>query len=580
MTDSCWDIGGVNMNNTLKLPIGIENYEKLQREGFYYIDKTGLIKELLDNWGKVTLFTRPRRFGKSLNMNMLQYFFEYGCDSRLFEGLDISKEKLYWNEYMGNFPVISVSLKDTEALDFGSAQNMLRSIIGSEALRFQFLSDSGKLSDAEKEQYRQLIRIDPQGRQMFYMSDDALAVSLRVLCSLLHKHYGQKVILLVDEYDVPLAKAQQYGYYEEMVAFIRSLFGAVLKSNNSLYFAILTGCLRVGRESIFTGLNNLQVMSITNVRFSEYFGFTDGEVRTLLDYYGFAEKYELVRTWYDGYRFGNRDIYCPWDVLNYCALLREDPEARPQAFWVNTSGNDIIRNFLEKAAPAARRELERLIQGETITKKINAELTYRDLYRSMDHLWSVLFTTGYLTQREKPEGKFYRLAIPNLEIREIYTEQIQEWFREDVRRDTPRLDAFCHAFEAGDAAKAEELFKAYLAKTISIRDTGIQKAKKENFYHSILLGLLSHREDWDIDSNAESGEGYSDILVKIWEKSIGIVIEVKYPDDGNLEAGCREALRQIQQRQYETRLKQDGMETILRYGIACYKKRCKVAAEE
>lgn len=569
-----------NRNKTVKLPIGIENFYEIRTEDFYYVDKTDMIRELLDNRGKVTLFTRPRRFGKSLNMNMLQYFFEYGCDKELFRGLNISREEKYCKKYMGKFPVISVTLKDTGALDYETAKNMIRSVIGNEAMRFRFLLDSEKLAEEEKEQYRMMIKSGAANNQKFAMPDDVLADSLRTLSEFLHKHYGQKPILFIDEYDVPLANAQQYGYYEEMAALIRNLFGPALKGNNSLYFAILTGCLQVAKESIFTGLNNLQVMSITNVRFDKYFGFTDREVRELLEYYGFQERYETAKTWYDGYRFGNQEVYCPWDVINYCALLREDPEARPQAFWINTSGNDIIRSFLEKATPAARRETEALIAGESITKKIKQELTYRDLYGSMDNLWSVMFTTGYLTSREKPEGKICRLTIPNLEIREIFIEQIQEWFQEDIRRDTPRLDAFCDAFRQGDAAKVEELLGAYLAKTISIRDTGAGKSKKENFYHGILLGLLSHREDWDIDSNAESGDGYSDILVEIWEqeKSVGIVIEVKYVQEGDLDAGCEKALAQIEKMGYETRLRQDGMKNILKYGIACYKKRCRVKA--
>ena len=564
------------MGKMVRLPIGIEEFQKLRSEGFYYVDKTGLIKDLLDNWSEVTLFTRPRRFGKSLNMNMLQYFFEYGCDRKLFEGLEIAQERGYCENYMGNYPVISITLKDTGALAFETAKDMLRSILGNEAMRFQFLLKSERLTEEEKEQYHQLIRIDPTCRQMFAMSDNILTGSLRTLSILLEKHYGQKVILLIDEYDVPLAKAQQYGYYDEMVTLIRNLLGPALKSNSSLFFAVLTGCLRIVKESIFTGLNNLQVMTISNIRFSEYFGFTDEEVKALLEFYGFGEKYDAARMWYDGYRFGNKDVYCPWDVINYCSLLREDPEAAPQAFWINTSGNDIIRSFLQKATPATRREIEKLIAGESIAKKVHQELTYRDLYSSIDNLWSVMFTTGYLTQREKPEGNIYNLTIPNLEIREIFVEQIQEWFQEDARKDTSRLDAFCDAFKNGDFGAAEELFNAYLARTISIRDTGVRKSQKENFYHGILLGLLSHRKEWDIDSNAESGDGYSDILIEILEERIGIVIEIKYAEEGKLEQGCAEAMEQIEVKNYDARLREDGMEAILRFGIACYRKRCKV----
>lgn len=408
------------------------------------------------------------------------------------------------------------------------------------------------------------------------MSREVIEDSLRILCRMLHKHYGQKVILLIDEYDVPLDKAQLSGYYDEMIELIRNLLGQALKTNESLQFAVLTGCLRIAKESIFTGLNNLRVMSITNIQFDEHFGFSDEEVKEMLKYYGQDSKYEQIKLWYDGYRFGNTDVYCPWDVINYCDQLRADPEAQPEAFWVNTSGNDIIRKFLQMASPVTKREIESLIEGKSIAKKIHQELTYRDLYKTIDNLWSVLFTTGYLTQRGKAEGKVYQLAIPNLEIREIFIEQIQEWFQEEIKADTSKLDAFCTAFSDGDEKAVEEQFNAYLTRTISIRDISVRKEKKENFYHGILLGLLSHRENWDIDSNAESGDGYNDILVEIYEKSIGIVVEIKYPDDGNLEKGCAEALKQIEDKEYEARLCQDGMSHILKYGIACNRKKCKV----
>lgn len=559
-----------------KLPIGIENFEEIRTEGFFYVDKTGLIRELLCNWGKVNLFTRPRRFGKSLNMNMLKYFFGYGCDGRLFEGLEIAREQDLCAQYMGKFPVVSITLKGAVAGSYEGARAMLCSIIGNEAMRFRFLLESERLSREEKVQYEQLVRVDTSGQQGFLMPEEVLADSLRLLSSLLHRHYGQRVILLVDEYDVPLDKAQQSGYYEEMVTLLRNLFGQVLKTNDSLYFAVLTGCLRISRESIFTGLNNLKVMSITDVRFDEYFGFTDQEVCQILSHYDLDGKYLDVKTWYDGYRFGSREVYCPWDVVNYVDLLRWEPDAAPRSFWVNTSGNDIVRQFVRTAGQRTRRELERLIEGEMIAKKINQELTYRDLYRDIDNLWSVLFATGYLTRRGGAEGKVFQLAIPNLEIREIFIEQILEWFQEEMHRDTPGLDALCAAFARGDAGEAEVRFNVYLGRTISIRDTAVRKNRKENFYHGILLGLLGHREDWDIDSNAESGDGFSDILVEIPEKGIGMVIEVKYAQDGDLEAGCAEALAQIEEKGYTARLCQDGMTTILAYGIACNRKKCRV----
>lgn len=566
------------MKPAKKLPIGIEYFEEMRRGDFYYIDKTGMIQELLESRAKVSLFTRPRRFGKSLNMNMLKYFFEYGCDGSLFEGLAIGEEKELCRKYMGQFPVISITLKGAGSGEFMTARGMLCSIIGNEALRFSFLEESPKLSAMEKKQYKQLVNVDTSGRQAFIMPNDVLEDSLRTLCRLLSKHYNQKVILLIDEYDVPLDKAQQYGYYDEMLGLIRGILGQALKTNESLQFAVLSGCLRVAKESIFTGLNNMQVMTITDSLFDGYFGFKDGEVKELLEYYGLEEKYDLIKEWYDGYRFGNTDVYCPWDVLNYCVRLRADINALPKAFWINTSGNDIIRTFLRMAKGTVRREIGELIEGGTVVKKIKEELTYRDMYNSIDNLWSVLFTTGYLTRRGEAaeEDGVYRLAIPNLEIRKIFIEQVMEWIQEEARKDTPKLDAFCDAFPKGDTETIEALFTAFLKKTISIRDTSVRKEKKENFYHGVLLGLLSHREEWDIRSNAESGDGFSDILIEIEEAETGIIIEVKYPDNSSLESGCAKALKQIEEKDYEAKLRRDGMTVIFKYGIACERKRCMV----
>ncbi|MCI9485808.1 MAG: AAA family ATPase [Lachnospiraceae bacterium] len=564
------------MDAMKKLPVGIEGFQELRTEDFYYVDKTGLIRELLNNWGKVNLFTRPRRFGKSLNMDMLKSFFEYGADRELFDGLEIAGERELCERYLGRFPVISITLKGAAARSYGEALAMLRSIIGSEAMRFDFLLESGRLSDGEKDRYRQLIRISSDGRREFAMSSEALGGSLKLLSQLLHKHYGQKVILLIDEYDVPLDRAQRAGYYEEMADLLRILFGQALKTNPNLYFAVMTGCLRIAKESIFTGLNNLNVFSIIDVPFAEYFGFSDGEVRDMLAYYGLGDRYGVMKEWYDGYRFGNGSVYCPWDVISYVKLLRSDPEAEPRAFWANTSGNEIVRTFLERAGASTRREMEVLVDGGTVGKKLNHELTYRELYQNIDNLWSVLFTTGYLTWQGKPDGDVYDLKIPNLELRKIYIDQIMEWFKEEAGRDAPKLDALCLAFAAGDAAAVERQFAAYLRRTISIRDTSVRKNKKENFFHGLLLGLLSHREDWVVRSNQESGVGFSDILVEIEEENRGIVIEVKYPDGGDLEVGCKEALAQIEEKEYEEKLREDGMETVLRYGIACRRKSCRV----
>lgn len=564
-----------------KLPIGIESFEKIRIEDFYYIDKTGLIKALLYNWGEVNLFTRPRRFGKSLNMSMLKSFFEINTDKEykknLFEGLDIANDTDLCKTYMGKFPVISISLKGVNGTDFLAARSMMSSIIGNEALRFYFLSESPKLNEKEIKLFNQLTEVDESNREGFIMSDIVLTSSLKILSMLLQKHYEKKVIILIDEYDVPLAKAFDNGYYDEMVMLIRNLFEQVLKTNDSLQFAVLTGCLRVSKESIFTGLNNLKVLSITDVRFDEYFGFTDKEVQDLLKYYELTESYGIVKDWYDGYRFGNVHIYCPWDVICYCDELRFDPKALPKDYWSNTSSNEAVRHFIENAETnTTKREIERLVEGDIIKKEIRRELTYRELYNNAENIWSVLYTTGYLTQQGEPDGDIFPLVIPNQEVRKIFTKQITDWFQDTVRKDGAALNAFCEAFEKGDAAEVEKQFNSYLRKTISIRDTFVKKDRKENFYHGILLGLLSFKGNWNVWSNRESGEGYSDILVEIEDKDMGIVVEVKYSDDENLEAVCIQALKQINDKNYPEELQQLGLNHILKFGIACYKKRCKV----
>ena len=564
----------------VKLPVGIENFAKLRTEGFYYVDKTGLIRDLLQDWGEVNLFTRPRRFGKSLNMSMLKHFFEYGCDASLFEGLEIAKETKLCGEYMGKFPVISITLKGVEGSSFEDARGMLCSVVGMEVLRFEFLLDSDRLSEKEKGIYQQLIKLDETGKRGFAMSNEVLAGSLLTLCQLLYKHYGQKVILLIDEYDVPLDKAGRAGYYDEMASLIRGLLGQALKTNDSLFLAVLTGCLQVAKESIFTGLNNFKVYSITNTVFGEYFGFLDREVRDMLEFYGLGEKYAQMKEWYDGYCFGETDVYCPWDVINYCSELRHDPDTPPRAYWINTSGNDIIRTFLQMAKPGVRRELERLVNGEAVTKKIRQELTYRELYDNVENVWSVMFMTGYLTQRGRAGGgayaDTYELAVPNEEIRQIFVEQVMEWFQGEVGKEPGLLDAFCGAFRQGDAGAIEQCLNTYLKKTVSIRNTAVRKGRKENFYHGILVGLLSHRGDWYVRSNVEAGDGYSDIVVEMGEEEIGAIVEVKYPDGGDLEAGCLEALAQIEKKHYREALELEGMEKIILVGVACERKKCRV----
>ena len=557
-----------------KLPMGIEDFKEMRVQGFYYIDKTGLIKELLEHFGKVNLFTRPRRFGKTLNMSMLKYFFEIGGDSTLFDGLEIAKEKELCAKYMGKFPVIAITLKGASGRTFEEALGMLRNIIGNEAMRFQFLLQSMQLTEIEHKRYEALINIDKTGS--YTMSDELLKDSLFILSQLLQKHYHQNVVILIDEYDVPLDKAYQSGYYDAMVELIRVLFGNAFKTNSSLYFAVLTGCLRISKESIFTGLNNFNVYTVKDVQYKEYFGFTDNEVKALLKYYGFTDKYNRIKEWYNGYRFGDLDIYCPWDVVSYCHALKMNPLTEPQNYWVNTSSNSIIRKFIERADGTAKEEIEQLIHGKSIKKKIRQELTYRDLDSKMDNLWSILFTTGYLTQSKVQNGDFTELVIPNKEVQWIFEEQIQEWFEMEIGKDKNMLENFGRAFEENNIEGIEKLFTSYLRKTISIRDTNTKKEMKENFYHGILLGLFAGMKNWKVKSNAESGEGYSDISVEIDDKEIGIVIELKYAEKAAFESACKEALEQIQSRNYEEILIDDGMSVIRKYGIACYKKRCKV----
>ena len=563
-----------------KLPVGIEKFEEIRREGLYYVDKTTMIRDLLRKWGKVNLFTRPRRFGKSLNMSMLKAFFEIGCDKTLFDGLAISGEQDLCEKYMGKFPVISVSLKGVNGADYETARALLCSVIGNEAARFRFLLETDRISELEKELYRQLLVTDPNRQGMYAMPDAVLMGSLKTLSMLLKEYYKTEVIILIDEYDVPLAKASERGYYESMALLIRNLFEQALKTNDSLYFAVMTGCLRVAKESIFTGLNNLKLLSVTSVRFDEYFGFTDEEVRELLRYYGREDRYEAMREWYDGYRFGNVEVYCPWDVISYCDDLTDDPEAEPRDYWSNTSSNDVIRHFIEKVDHGlTRSEIEALVSGEILTKEIHEDLTYNRLYDSVDHIWSVLFATGYLTQRGKAEGKRYRLAIPNREIRNIFTEQIMTMFKEAVAKDGESLDAFCAALQKGDAREAERLFTAYLGKTISIRDTSVRKASKENFYHGILLGILGFKSGWYVRSNEESGEGWSDILVRLENEDTGMIIEIKYAEEGRYAAACEQALRQIEEKDYTAKLKEEGCSLILKYAVACFRKKCRIVCE-
>ena len=554
-----------------KLPIGIENFEEMRREDFYYVDKSHVIEQLLTQWGKVNLFTRPRRFGKSLNMSMLQSFFEIGKDKTLFDGLRISDNQELCEKYQGKFPVVSVSLKGINGATYEEARRFLIKTINEEARRLSVLSDSAELDETDHELLTQLKKKE--------MTNDSLVYSIRELTELLEKHYGRKVIVLIDEYDVPLAKANENGYYDEMVLLIRNLFENALKTNSSLKFAVLTGCLRIAKESIFTGLNNFKVYSITDKSFDETFGFTDAEVRELLRYYGQEKYYETVKEWYDGYRFGNVDVYCPWDVINFCSDHLADPGLEPKNYWANTSGNSVISHFIDsvgKPQKLTRMELEQLVNGGIVQKEINSELTYKELYSSIDNLWSTLFMTGYLTQRGEFSGNRYNLVIPNREIRNIITNHILKMFKENVKDDGKTVSDLCDALLNQNPEKVESIFTEYMKKTISIRDTFAQKPTKENFYHGLLLGILGFKENWSVMSNRESGDGFGDILIRIEDEDVGIVIEVKYADDGNLQGECEKALQQIIDIRYTEVLEQEGIHTIIKYGIACYRKKCKV----
>lgn len=552
-----------------RLPVGLENFEQIIKENYYYVDKTGLISELIRNGGMVNLFTRPRRFGKTLNMSMLEHFFSIEGDKSIFESLEISKDTKLSEEYMGKYPVIFVSLKGINAATYETAFAFAVQIMKEVAATMQFLLESEQLSDYDKLEYQKLLDDT--------MSEAIFCSSLKRLSILLEKHYRRKVILLIDEYDVPLAKAFENGYYDQMIFFIRNLLEQALKTNNSLKFAIMTGCMRISKESIFTGLNNLKILSITDERYDEYFGFTDAEVKAMLKYYEIEECYEDVKSWYDGYCFGSTEVYCPWDVLNYCDRIKDYEDSFPENYWINTSSNDAVRKFIQMSDNVTtKREIENLLAGEEITKEIHQELTYPEMYQSLENVWSLLFMTGYLTQRGRVDAKRYKLVIPNLEIRDIFETQIMEYFKESVKKDGEMLRRFCNALKKGEEKKVEEIFERYLKKTISIRDTFVRKGQKENFYHGILLGILGVKEEWGVFFNQEAGEGYSDILIETENSETAILIEVKYANDETLDEACERALKQIEEKKYDEIFRESGVDRVLKYGIACYKKQCKV----
>jgi len=558
------------MNDTLKLPVGIDDFKKIREAGFYYVDKTKLIEQLLQSWGEVTLFTRPRRFGKTLNMSMLKSFFEIGAEKSLFQGLYISEKEKLCAEYMGKYPVIFLSLKGVEGLHFADAQKMLMTIINNEVRRHYYLKTSDKLTVEDRKQFE----------KMLLNEDVNLVDSLRLLSQLLYLHYDQKVVILIDEYDVPLDKAFKNGYYQEMVSLIRGLFGQALKTNEFLQFAVLTGCLRVSKENIFTGLNNFEINSIVDIEHEEGFGFTDAEVMQMLKYYHCTNRYSDIKEWYDGYHFGNADIYCPWDVINFVKKLLTDSNAKPSAFWINSSGNDLVKLFVDKADQSTKDEIERLVAGESVTKRIRLDLTYDEIENSIDNVWSVLFTTGYLTNIGNPESGVYELVIPNREVHEVFVLQIQEWFQRSVAKEES-MPEFSKAILEADAEGLQKQLNVIMSRMISVLDTKAREEQKENFYHGLLLGLLrGSNPDWLIKSNRESGDGYSDILIEPENPDAGIIIEVKHAASiGGLDKACENAMAQIKNRRYDEALRENGRCEILAYGIAFHKKRCRVVCE-
>ena len=566
------------MATALKLPVGIEDFKEIRQQGFYYIDKTRLIEQLLDSWGKVNLFTRPRRFGKTLNMSMLRYFFEIGTDKTLFDGLYISQNKQFCEEYLGKFPVVFLTLKGVEGTTFEDAKLSLAELIVAEARRFKFLSESDKLDADDKEMYRELISLNKEQNPAASVK---LRFSLKNLSELLYRHYEQKTIVLIDEYDVPLDKAFQDGYYREMVSLIRGLLGETLKTNDFLQFAVLTGCLRVSKESIFTGLNNFKILSITDVRFDEQFGFTEDEVKKLLNAYHLESHLPEMKEWYDGYHFGDADIYCPWDVINHVELLCEDSKAEPKCYWINSSGNSLVKRFISKANKTTRDEIERLIVGEPIEKSVRLELTYDEIDNSIDNIWSVLFTTGYLTQVGMVEQGVYKLVIPNKEVRAVYKLQIQDWFDKKLSDNTEQLTAFWHSIEEGNTEAVEQYLNRILSNSISVFDTKAPEKEKESSYHTLLVGMLTGNTDWVVRSNVEAGEGFADIIVEPDDPDAGIILELKYSKEAlGLDKACERAIKQIRDRRYSEYLKNDGRHDMTFYGIAFYKKRCKVIVEK
>ena len=566
------------MENLKKLPVGFDDFKKIRENQFNYVDKTKLIEHLLTNWSEVNLFTRPRRFGKTLNMSMLKSFFEIGTDKALFEGLYISKNQELCEEYMGKYPVVFLSLKGVEGLTFEEARAYLCELIINETRRFKFLLNSERLDNDEKNMYHELLSLQEEKDSVLAAK---LKLSLKKISELLYKHYGQKVIFLIDEYDVPLDKAFQHGYYKKMVSLIRGVFGEVLKTNDFLMFAVLTGCLRVSKESIFTGLNNFKVYSADDIRYDEEFGFTNEDVKKILSDYNQQDHFLEVKEWYDGYHFGNADIYCPWDVINYMDDLMSNPKAKPKAYWINSSGNDLVKRFIDKADTTTKDEVEQLISGNAVEKRIRLDLTYDEIDNSVENLWSVLFTTGYLTRFGESENGVYKLVIPNKEVREVFVLQIRDWFDRIVADDQASTEKINRGFLEGRVEDIQQELTMFLGETISVMDTKARNEEKEIFYHGILIGILKNCSSWAVKSNKESGDGFADILVKPKNPDAGIIMELKYARSfGDLDKACERALEQIKDRRYDQEFREEGRNDILAYGIAFYKKRCKVVVEK
>ena len=566
------------MENLKKLPVGFDDFKKIRENQFYYVDKTKLIEHLLANWSEVNFFTRPRRFGKTLNMSMLKSFFEIGTDKALFEGLYISKNQELCEEYMGKYPVVFLSLKGVEGLTFEEARAYLCELIINETRRFKFLLNSERLDNDEKNMYHELLSLQEEKDSVLAAK---LKLSLKKISELLYKHYGQKVIFLIDEYDVPLDKAFQHGYYKKMVSLIRGVFGEVLKTNDFLMFAVLTGCLRVSKESIFTGLNNFKVYSADDIRYDEEFGFTNEDVKKILSDYNQQDHFLEVKEWYDGYHFGNADIYCPWDVINYMDDLMSNPKAKPKAYWINSSGNDLVKRFIDKADTTTKDEVEQLISGNAVEKRIRLDLTYDEIDNSVENLWSVLFTTGYLTRFGESENGVYKLVIPNKEVREVFVLQIRDWFDRIVADDQASTEKINRGFLEGRVEDIQQELTMFLGETISVMDTKARNEEKEIFYHGILIGILKNCSSWAVKSNKESGDGFADILVKPKNPDAGIIMELKYARSfGDLDKACERALEQIKDRRYDQEFREEGRTDILAYGLAFYKKRCKVVVEK